>query len=326
MLLKGKILLAALASAAAGGIDEIPEGKVAADGDKGGEQRELYGPSPGYPGAQKYIPYHVSNGKYYSSNGHYDAKYIDKKEDDYSSESGDYSAESGDYSAESGDYSADSEDYSEDPEAYSSEDPDDYEESSGDYVTDESTGYKGKVYTDENGKKYVYRKRNGVANKVYVGDNGWNTRGRNYARTGARKRVNGGRRKWTAGSRPRNRWRNGGRKKPADWSPPAPSPASWSADSTPSASWSTTSGDSWSTGSTWSTPKPTAWKPPGWANGNNVQTYTGNYDFAYRNKPSYSGKPTYYTSEPTMVPTWSDVERGRKCADVSIMMMYFSIV
>lgn len=320
MLLKGKILLAALASAAAGGLDEIPEGKVAADGDKGGEQRELYGPSPGYPGAQKYIPYHVSNGKYYSSNGHYDAKYIDKKEDDYSSESGDYSA--------------DSEDYSEDQDAYSSEDPDDYEESSGDYdedkadyVEDATTGYKGQVYTDENGKKYVYRKRNGVANKVYVGDNGWSDRGRNYARTGARKRVNGGRRKWTAGSRPRNRWRNGGRKKPADWSPPAPSPASWSADSTPSASWSATSGDSWSTGSTWSTPKPTAWKPPGWANGNNVQTYTGNYDFTYRNnKPSYSGKPTYYTSEPTMVPTWSDVELGRKCADVSIMMMYFSIV
>lgn len=304
MLLKGKILLAALASAAAGGLDEIPEGKVAADGDKGGEQRELYGPSPGYPGATKYVPYHVQNGKYYSSNGLYNEKYIDKKEDDYSSESADYSEDSEDYS----------------------EDPDDYEESSGDYVEDESTGYKGKVYTDEAGKRYVIRRRNGQENKVYIGDNGWNARGRNYARTGARKRVSGGR-KWTAGgTRPRNSWRNGGRK-PADWSPPAPSPASWSADSTPSASWSTASGDSWSTGSTWSTPKPTAWKPPGWANGNNVQTYTGNYDFTYRNnKPSYSGKPTYYTSEPTMVPTWSDVELGRKCADVSIMMMYFSIV
>ena len=115
MLLKGKILLAALASAAAGGLDEIPEGKVAADGDKGGEQRELYGPSPGYPGAQKYIPYHVSNGKYYSSNGHYDAKYIDKKEDDYSEESADYS---------------------EDPDDYSEDTLDEYEESSGDYVED----------------------------------------------------------------------------------------------------------------------------------------------------------------------------------------------
>src|SRR6056300_844516 len=114
MLLKGKILLAALltggtASAAAGGLDEIPEGKVAADGDKGGE-RELYGPSPGYPGATKYVPYHVQNGKYYSSNGLYNDKYIDKKEDDYSSDSGDYSE--------------DPEDYSEDPDAYSSEDPD----------------------------------------------------------------------------------------------------------------------------------------------------------------------------------------------------------
>lgn len=315
MLLKGKILLAALltggtASAAAGGLDEIPEGKVAADGDKGGE-RELYGPSPGYPGATKYVPYHVQNGKYYSSNGLYNDKYIDKKNDDYSSDSGDYSA---------------------DPEEYSSEDPDDYEEdatdyeeSSGDYVEDVSTGYKGKVYTDDLGKQYVIRKRNGVENKVYIGENGWNNRGRKY-RDGSRKRVNGGRRKWTAGgTRPRNRWRNGGRKKPANWSPPAPSPASWSADSTPSASWSATSGDSWSTGSTWSTPKPTAWKPPGWANGNNVQTYSGNYDFTYRNKPSYSGKPTYYTSEPTMVPTWSDAGLGRKCADVSIMMMYFIV-
>ena len=299
MLLKGKILLAALASAAAGGIDEIPEGKVAAAGNNGGEQRELYGPQPGYPGAQKYIPYHVTNGKYYSSTGLYNEKYIDKKEEE-------------DYSSESVDYSAD-------PDDDYSEDTDDYDESSGDYVEDSTTGYKAKQYTDDKGT-YVYRKRNGQQFKVYVGEDGWNTRGRNYNRTGARKRVNGGRRKRTAGNRPRNKWRNGGRKKPADWSPPAPSPASWSADSTPSASWSTASGDSSSTGSTWSTPKPTAWKPPGWANGNNVQTYSGNYDFAYRNKPTYGGKPTYYTSEPTMVPTWSNIELGRKCEDVSIIV------
>jgi len=167
--------------------------------------------------------------------------------------------------------------------------------------TGTTSTYRGTVYTDDDGREYVIRKRNGVENKVYTDTPGWNGGGRQYrqqARTGngngaTRPRYgngnrprNGNRPKWGAAGRPA---RPGGRNwsapttpaKKDDWSPPAPDKEEWSPP----------------------TPNPTPWRP-GYPN---IPTYQGNYNPSYRK----TADPT--VPEPTMVPTWGDDGHNGQC-------------
>lgn len=183
--------------------------------------------------------------------------------------------------------------------------------------TQTRTGYRGTVYTDEDGRTYVIRRRNGVENKVYTDTPGWDQGGRGYrqrqrnggtrvrngngarVRNGNRVRVrngNGNRRRWGGGAaRPARKKKNNNWSPPTpvkdnDWSPPTPQVEDWSPP----------------------TPKPTAWRPDGWRP---IPTYQGDYNPSYRQ----TDEPTEL--EPTEVPTWdNDGYSGGKCDEVSKTM------
>jgi len=175
------------------------------------------------------------------------------------------------------------------------------------------TGSTRQVYTDEDGRTYVIRKRNGVENKVYTDTPGWNTGGRQYrqrtgtggtrVRTGNRRPANGsrvrnGNRKKRPGARP------GGARPGRQWSPPTPAAEKWSPPTpNPTNKWSPP------------TPPPTKWSPPtppptpnGWRPGYpNIPSYQGNYN------PSYKKTADPTAPQPTEVPTW-DSGHG-KCVE-----------
>ena len=199
--------------------------------------------------------------------------------------------------------------------------------------TQTSTGYRGTIYTDEDGRTYVIRKRNGVENKVYTDTPGWNQGGRQYrqrqrnggnrvrngngarVRNGNRARVrngNGNRRRWGGGAaRPARKKKNNNWSPPTpvkdnDWSPPTPQVDEWSPP-TPQPQV-----DEWSPPTPNPTPKPTAWRPDGWRP---IPTYQGDYNPSYR----MTDEPTEL--EPTEVPTWdNDGYSGGTCAEVSKTM------
>jgi len=178
-----------------------------------------------------------------------------------------------------------------------------------------SSTYRGTVYTDDDGRTYVIRKRNGVENKVYTDTPGWNGGGSQYRQQARTGNGNGATRpRWGNGNRPRNgnrqKWgaagrpaRPGGRNwsapttpaKKEDWSPPAPDKEEWSPP----------------------TPNPTPWRPDGWrpAGYPNIPTYQGNYNPSYRK----TADPT--APEPTQVPTWGDDGHNGQCDEVSKKMV-----
>lgn len=181
-----------------------------------------------------------------------------------------------------------------------------------------TTGFRGVVYTDEDGRKYVIRKRNGVENKVYTDSPGWNGGGRQYRqRTGyggaVRQRTGNGANRWGNGTR--RRWNGGawngggarpGRKKTDAWSPPTPAKDDAWSPPTPAKE------DAWSP----PTPNPTPWKPDGWnAAYPTTPTYHGLYN------PSYKKTPEPTAPEPTMVPTWDNDGHGGHCVEVSKKMV-----
>ncbi|KAL7493067.1 hypothetical protein ACHAWT_004007, partial [Skeletonema menzelii] len=139
------------------------------------------------------------------------------------------------------------------------------------------TGRRGNltVYTDDDGRKYVYRFRNGVKNKVYMDTPGWNAGGRRQ-RTGVRPSGNNNGSRVRTGNSNR-RWRRPGgtmprRKRPDDWSAPTPSKKP--------------------------TPTPTKWTSggSGWRPKPEIPSYSGGYDNSYHDP----------TLGPTMVPTWDN--------------------
>ena len=175
------------------------------------------------------------------------------------------------------------------------------------------------VYTDDDGRTYVIRKRNGVENKVYTDTPGWNAGGRQYRQRtgtgGTRVRVSGNRRPGGNGNRARNGNRKkrpgarpGGARPGRQWSPPTPAKEKWEATPKPT-QWSPP------------TPNPTKWSPPtpkpthyGWRPGMpEIPSYQGNYNPGYKQ----TSEPT--TPEPTMVPTW-DSGHG-KCVEVSKLVL-----
>jgi len=243
MLVKGKILLAALlaGAASAASIKEIPEVDVEQLGSRDLQSR--YGVQPNYPGAQ---PYNDAK------------KYTPQPTPKPSS-------------------------YTPPTPAYSSGGRTVYTDESGrQYVLRKRNGVETKVYTDtpgwneggrtnrrppsftppsrtfytdESGRQYVLRKRNGVEFKVYTDTPGWNDGGR-------------------GGARPE-------RQKTDAWSSPTPPKDAWSPP----------------------TPKPDGWN----AGYPTIPTYQGYYN------PAYSK-----THRPTMVPTWDSDGHGRdygKCVE-----------
>eukprot|EP00577_Skeletonema_sp_RCC1716_P004754 CAMPEP_0113423166 /NCGR_PEP_ID=MMETSP0013_2-20120614/28867_1 /TAXON_ID=2843 ORGANISM="Skeletonema costatum, Strain 1716" /NCGR_SAMPLE_ID=MMETSP0013_2 /ASSEMBLY_ACC=CAM_ASM_000158 /LENGTH=1165 /DNA_ID=CAMNT_0000310995 /DNA_START=136 /DNA_END=3633 /DNA_ORIENTATION=+ /assembly_acc=CAM_ASM_000158 len=171
-----------------------------------------------------------------------------------------------------------------------------------------SSTYRGTVYTDDDGRTYVIRKRNGVENKVYTDTPGWNGGGRQYrqqARTGTGNGNGATRPRWGNGNRPRNgnrpKWGAAGR-------PARPGGRNWSAPTTPAKKddWSPPAADK----EEWSppTPNPTPWRPDGWRPGYpNIPTYQGNYN------PSYMKTADPTVPEPTQVPTWGDDGHNGQC-------------
>lgn len=149
------------------------------------------------------------------------------------------------------------------------------------------TGRRGNltVYTDDDGRKYVFRFRNGVKNKVYMDTPGWNAGGRRQ-RTGVRPSGNNNGSRVRTGNSNR-RWRRPGgtmprRKRPDDWSAPTPSKKP--------------------------TPTPTKWTSggSGWRPKPEIPSYSGGYDNSYHDP----------TLGPTMVPTWDNDGFGN-CVEVS---------